>query len=154
MDEIIHKERRPINKTIPTIIGICMVLFGMAGFIFAAMGSAGTAGADTYYDQHALNEKNGIAVDSSGNIYVGEGETGSIQVYDGSGGFEYGFRFPTGGGGWFSFGIDAENKIHVVTARTDSYFVFSDGELVYSEEDISNDRSDELQAEYDMSESN
>lgn len=147
------QKRRTIIKTILTLIAICLLLFGGIGFLLSALGSMGTVGNEKYYKQHPLNEKNGIAVDSHGNIYIGEGQTGSIQVYDSLGNFQYGFSFPTGGGGWFVFGID-QDEIHIVTARTDSYFVYDNGELVYSEKDIDYDYSQELQEKYHMVETN
>jgi hypothetical protein len=133
-----------------SFLAVMIFFFGFFGFFLGSSYSTGDYNSGKYFKQHPLNEKNGIAADSFGNIYIGETETGSIQVYDPSGRFKYGFSFPTGGSGWFAFGIE-QNKVHVITARTDSYFVFSDGELIYSES-IGNDRSDQLQARYNMNE--
>ena len=69
------------------------------------------------------------------------------------GNFQYGFSFPTGGSGWFVFGIE-QDKIHVVTARTESYFIFDKGELVSSDKGINNDRLKELQTQYHMNHDN
>lgn len=138
-----------IFKTVLTIVGFCLFLFGLMGFAMDYGTSIGKTEIEKYYKQQPLNEKNGIAVDSNGNIYVGDGQTGSIQVYDNIGNFQYGFSFPTGGSGWFEFGIE-QDKIHIVTARTESYFIFDRGELVYSEKGIKYDRSEKLQAQYNM----
>ena len=75
---------------------------------------------------------------------------GAIQVYDAKGQFLYGFIFPTHGG-WFTFGIDHEDRIHVVTARTDSHFIYDDGTLFYAEENIDYERSQSLEKTYNMS---
>ncbi len=147
------KKSNKVVRIIITMIAVCLVLFGFIGFLASATGTMNDMNPNIYHDQHSLNDKNGIAVDSFGNIYIGEGETGSIQMYDHTGLFQYGWSFPTGGGGWFVFGID-KDQIHVVTARTDSYFVFKDGELVYSEENISYEHSRDLQKRYNMSETN
>lgn len=137
-------------KVIFTVIEICMTLFGFFGFMLSVSGSSVSVG--KYYEQYPLNQKNGIAVDSSGNLYIGEGERDCIQVYDSKGSFQYGFRFPTGSG-WFTFGI-ADDKIHIVTARTHVCFVFDQGELSYSEKDIDENRSEELQKTYHMTDGN
>jgi hypothetical protein len=141
----------PALKIVLTIVAFCLILFGWMGFMISASYSMGKSGVDKYYEQYPLNDVNGIAVDSAGDIYIGEGQTGSIQVYNSQGNFKYGFSFPTGGAGWFAFGIE-HDKIHIVTARTDSYFVFSNGELVYSEKEIDYNHSEELQKKYHMTE--
>lgn len=136
-----------ILKIIITFLSICLITVGMAGFI---MGATGKINVGKFYKQHPLNEKNGIVADTNGNIYIGEYESGSIQVYDKLGNFKYGFGLPTGGAGhWFSFGID-QDKIHVVT--TSSYFIFDKGKSVYSEEEIDYNSLQELQIKYHMSE--
>ena len=140
-------------KTCMTLLAVGLFFLGFMGFMISAMYSMGQKDIEKYYKQHPLNDKRGIAVDSSGNIYIGEGQTGSIQVYDSQGNFQYGFSFPTGGAGWFDFGIE-QDKIHIVTARTDSYFIFDRGELVYCEEGINYNRSKNLQAKYNMAQSN
>ncbi|MCT4594562.1 MAG: hypothetical protein N4A57_09900 [Anaeromicrobium sp.] len=139
-----------IIKRVLTFVAVCMLVFGGVGFC-SKMGSVSSC--HKYYKQYPLNDKNGIAVDSEGNIYIGEGETESIQVYDSLGNFQYGFSFPTGGGGWFAFGIK-EDKINIVTARTDSYFIFDKGELIYSEKEIGYNRCGELETEYHMTAEN
>ncbi|PAB55461.1 hypothetical protein [Anaeromicrobium sediminis] len=138
-----------IIKMVLTVVAMFLFLFGWIGGFISGLSSMDSVNSQKYYKQYPLNEKNGIAVDSDSNIYIGEGQTGSIQVYDSTGNFQYGFGFPTGGGGWFAFGIK-EDRIHIVTARTDSYFIFDKGELVYSEKEIDYKRSEELQAEYNM----
>lgn len=142
----------PALKIVLTIVAFCLILFGWMGFMISASYSMGKSGVDKYYEQYPLNDVNGIVADSAGNIYIGEGQTGSIQVYDNQGNFRYGFSFPTGGAGWFAFGIE-QDKIHIVTARTDSYLVFFNGELVYSEKGIDYNYSQELQKKYRMTES-
>lgn len=135
-----------------TGLGIFLMIFGFCGFLLG-IGAAGGRVNSGNVLKRPLNEKNGLAVDSSGFIYIGEGESGSIQVYDGSGHFQYAIGFPTGGAGWFAFGLE-DDRLHVVTARTDSYFIFDNGKLVYTEEDISYERSVQLQEQYHMSDSN
>lgn len=131
------------------IIGVLLALFGFFGRMLSMSQGSGALEIEKYYNQHPLNEKIGIVVDSEGSIYIGEQETGSIQVYDSMGKFKYGFSFPTGGSGWFDFGIE-QNKIHIVTSRTNSYLIFDKGELINSEEDISNNRAQKLQMQFNM----
>lgn len=137
------------KKIILTLLGFSFVLFGLIGFVsnsFQGMSSK----LEKFYIQHPLNDKNGLVIDSNNNIYVGETQTGSIQVYNSEGNFEYGFSFPTGGAGWFTFGID-NDKIHVITARTDSYFIFENGDLISQTKEFN---SKELQYKYKMNRNN
>ncbi len=143
-------KKHRILTTVLTVLEICMTLFGFFGFMLSV--SRSSVNVSKYYDQYPLNQKNGIAVDSSGNIYIGEGERDCIQVYDSKGSFQYGFRFPTGSGR-FTFGIDGD-QVHIVTARTHAYFVFDQGELSYSEKNIDENRSEQLQETYHMSDEN
>jgi hypothetical protein len=148
-DRTKRRDRKKLKKSINTALKILAVPIALVGFYGFCMGVAlGNDEVSKFYVQHPLNEKCGIAADSDGNIYVGESETGSIQVYNKQGVFQYGFGFPTGGSGSFAFGID-DDKIHLVTAREDSYLVFDKGVLI-SEEIIDNDRSQELQKTYNM----
>lgn len=139
-------------RVISGIIGVNMLFFGFFGFIRSACrGMYQQTG--MFYTQKPLNEVNGLAVDSMGNVYIGESESSCIQVYDPNGVFQYGFSFPTGGAGWFAFGIDENDQIHVVTARTDSHYTFKNGETVEYEEITDYDMQKALEAQYNMSES-
>lgn len=120
-------------RAISSIIGITMLFFGLFGFLLSA-GRGMYHQTGIFYTQKPLNEINGLAVDSIGNVYIGESESSCIQVYNSNGVFQYGFSFPTGGAGWFAFGIDKNDQIHVVTARTDSHYTFKNGEAVGYEE--------------------
>lgn len=112
-----------------------------------ASSSAGKAKIEKYFQQHPLNEKHGIAVDSDGNIYIGEGQTGSIQVYDNIGNFQYGIAIPTFKPGYFGFGIE-QDKIHIITARDSSHYIFDKGELVSYEKGIDDKRMKDLEKQY------
>jgi len=135
-------------KNVLTLIGFCMILVGGFGFMTGLFRGSMVV-IENNHHQYSLNQKNGIAVDSDGNIYIGDGGTGCIQVYDSTGIFQYGFSFPTGGGGNFDFGIE-QDKIHIVTARTESYFIFDKGKLVSSEKGIDYNRSKKLEKQYNM----
>lgn len=141
------KSKNVAIKTTLSIIAFFLMMFGFLGFMYDMSMSNDSIG--KYFDQFPLSQKNGIVADSAGNIYIGEALTGNIQVYNNQGIFQYRFSFPTGGSGWFSFGI-YQNRIHIVTARTDSYFVFDRGELIASEKNISNSDFYELQKQFDM----
>ena len=139
-----------VNKRLSILLtlgAICLFLLGFIGFITSHSMVGDHIG--KYYNQQPLNDISGIVVDSYENIYIGVGEAGSIQVYDRSGDFQYGFSFPTAGGISSIFGIE-QDKIHVIAARTHNYYVFDNGELVYSEEKIDTKRSQELQTQYHM----
>lgn len=105
----------------------------------------------TFYSEKPLKYVNGMAVDTNGYIYIGDEEGSYIQVFDENGKFSYGFSFDTGAG-WFEFGIDKNNIIHIVTARTDSHFQYLNGNLL-SVEKIDYEQQCELQSAYDMSSS-
>jgi len=134
-------------KIVLNIVAPCLLLFGFIGFFMNAGSSAGKSKIEKYYKQHPLNEKHGIVVDSDGNIYIGEGQTGSIQVYDSMGNFQYGIAIPTYKPGYFGFGIE-QDKIHIVTARDASYYIFDRGELVSSENEIDDNRMKKLEKQY------
>lgn len=127
-----------------------MIFLGFAGFLSKA-GIGATSGSYIFHVQKPLNDVRGIRVDSTGQIYIGDGESASIQVYSPDGVFQYGFSFPTSTG-WFIFGLDENDQIHVVTARTDSHYIFFAGELV-GEEHIDNyDVQAALETKYNMAE--
>ena len=139
-------------KIIAFIIGFVIIIFGFSGF-FSSFATATTNEDGMMASSLPLNEVNGIAVDSKGQIYIGDGQSSCIQVFNNTGQFMYGFAFPTGGAGWFAFGIDDQDLIHIVTARTDSYFQYYNGERIYSES-IDYSRRKQLEKSYDMSDGN
>lgn len=153
MDELHSNNKFKTLKIFFTIIGIFLLLFGFIGFMTCAATSTSSVNVSKYYKPYPLNDKNGLVVDSNGNIYIGDTQTGSIQVYDMSGNFQYGFNFPTGGSGWFTFGIE-QDKIHVLTTRTQSHFIFNNGELISSEKGIDYNQSEKLQKQYHMTTDN
>lgn len=136
-------------RVLAGVLGIVMLFFGFFGFL-CSIGRGMHYQTGIFYEQKPLNDINGIAVDSTGMIYIGESESSCIQVYDPNGKFQYGFYFPTGGSGWFTFGIDSDDHIHIVTARTDSHYIFKNGELVTKEELTDYDMQTALEAEYSM----
>ena len=139
-------------KIILNILFICLFLFGYIGFAIIAINNmGGKAYNGKYYNQYPLNDKNGIAVDSMGNIYIGEGERSCIQVYDINGNFQYGFNIPTAGGG-FVFGV-YNDMLYIITFRTSVYLIINQGKLI-SQEEIDYDKSIDLQQKYNMSDSN
>lgn len=134
-------------KIIGAILGVLCVLFGFCGFFMSfAMSTSKKHG--TFYSAKPINDVNGMAVDTDGYIYIGDKEGSYIQVFDESGNFAYGFSFDTGSG-WFEFGIDKNNIIHIVTARTDSHLQYLNGNL-QSTEKIDYDRQNELDSMYNM----
>lgn len=136
-------------KVIAFIIGFILILFGLTGFL-SSTATAPTDENGMMVSSLPLNEVNGIAVDSKRQIYVGDGQSSCIQVFSNTGQFIYGFSFPTGGAGWFAFGIDNHDVIHIVTARTDSYFQYFNGERIYSES-IDYSRQNQLEKAFNMS---
>lgn len=134
-------------KIILNLIGPCLFLFGVIGFSMNIGSSVGKAKIEKYFQQHPLNEKHGIAVDSDGNIYIGEGQTGSVQVYDNMGNFQYGIAIPTYKTGYFGFGIE-QDKINIITGRDSSHYIFDKGELVSSEKGIDDKSMQELEKQY------
>lgn len=136
-------------KVILSILGIVLFFIGFFGFFMsAARGMHQQMG--IFNTQKPLNDINGIAVASNGDIYIGEMQSACIQVYNQSGVFQYGFYFSTGGAGWFALGIDSDDKIHVVTARNSSHYIFKKGELVGEEKNIDYDMQIILECLYDM----
>ena len=139
-------------KVVAFILGCIFIFFGSYGFL-SCFSSATTDNKGVLVSSLPINDANGIVVDSKGNIYIGDAQSSSVQVFSNTGQFLYGFSFPTGGAGWFAFGIDDQDIIHIVTARTDSYFQYLNGERIYSES-IDSSRQEQLEKAYKMSSGN
>ena len=135
-------------KVIGGILGVAFAIFGFYGFTLPMMRSSSTTPC-TFYSAKAINEVNGVTVDTNGKIYIGDDEGNYIQVFDSNGNFLYGFSFDTGKG-WFDFGIDDNNIIHIVTSRNKGYFQYLNGELIHSEL-IDYERRFEIENTYNMS---
>ena len=135
-------------KIIAFIIGFVMIFFGMGGFL-SSFATAATDKSGMMVSSVPINQVNGIAVDSIGQIYIGDGQSSCIQVFSNTGQFMYGFAFATGGAGYFAFGIDDEDIIHIVTARTESYFQYMNGKCIDSES-IDYSRQEQLEEDYNM----
>ncbi len=74
-------------RVISGLIGVTMLFFGFFGFMLSiSRGVYQQTG--MFYTQKPLNEVNGLAVDSIGNVYIGESESSCIQVYDPNGVFQ------------------------------------------------------------------
>jgi hypothetical protein len=137
-------------KILAFIIGLIMIVFGFLGF--ASFFATTTNEDGVMVSASPIHDVNGIAVDSKGQIYIGDVESGSIQAFSKTGQFIFGNTFP-GGAGWFAFGIDNNDVIHIVTARTNSYFQYYNGKLIDSEL-INYSRQQQLIKEYDMQNNN
>lgn len=138
-----------ILKILLTLLGFSLVLFGLIGFVSNSFQTR-SGDIEKYYNQHSLNDKNGLTVDSDNNIYIGELQTNSIQVYDHLGNFQYGFRISKDHVNWFKFGIN-EDKIHIITGATNNYFVFDKGELISHTKEFN---QKELETKYNMNKTN
>lgn len=112
-------------KLIEAVIGGICLLFGLVGFCLSFVESISNKG--VFYTAKAINHINGVAVDVDKNIYIGDEEGGYIQVFNNDGTFQYGFSFTTGRGR-FAFGVDDQNIVHIVTARTKDYLEYYNGE--------------------------
>lgn len=129
------------------IVSIVFIIFGSFGFMLSLGGDNND---DYFLKVKSINNVNGIAVDSIGNIYIGDLERSYIQVFNKEGNFLYGFSISAGGmRSYYSFGIDKVDVIHVVTIS--NYFKFKNGELIHQEKIESKNELEEL---YDMSKSN
>jgi hypothetical protein len=72
----------------------------------------------------------GIAIDSTGHVYIGSQFYGRIQRYDPGGNYQNGF-FVENGGGKFDLWVDLQDNIHVLAYRTNKHFVYSpSGQLI------------------------
>lgn len=128
------------------ILGVILFWIGFGGFFG---GFRNYHSVEIFYKVRSIAQAGGIVIDSKGNFYIGDDERNTIQVFSESGEFLYGFTIQGGGGGVFSFGIDNEDNIHVVTARGDNYDIIKDG-LLISEEEIDEKRKQELIEQYSM----
>lgn len=125
------------------LLGCCFM-----GFLLGISGSSGKS--DMFWVVKPIHQINGIAVDSKGNIYVGNGESSAIQVFQADGTFLYGFFVPVGReGGHFVFGIDEWDVIHVATTRR--YCQYEQGIEIY-ERQGEYEELEELKNQYNMSE--
>jgi len=137
-----------MNKVKPLIliVGILLYLFGFIGFVYPLSFSNKT---ETFYEVRTINDRNGLAIDSHGNFYIGDGEKNNIQVFSNTGNFLYGLTIDTNSGS-FNFGIDSNDIIHVITVRNNLHLKFRNGELI-SEEIVDYDRKEEIREMYKMS---
>jgi hypothetical protein len=126
------------------VFAIFLLIFGFIGF-FSSIATPKKVG--KFYKAKAINERNGIVVDSKDCIYIGDLQGNTIQVFSDSSIFLYGFYINTKG--YFSFGIDDEDNIHVIKGY-DYHQIFKDGTLI-SEEEIDKVKVEELRELYQMS---
>ena len=131
-------------KIATTTIGVILLLFGFFGFFIAA-GTRMSDKTGKLFNQKPLYTINGIAVDSIGNIYYGNKEHTSIDVYDNKGSFLYRFSFPSG---YFVFHIDHEDIVHVATARVNKIFSFKDGDLLSERKYINSQEKSDIINEF------
>ncbi|PKM94174.1 MAG: hypothetical protein CVU84_11980 [Firmicutes bacterium HGW-Firmicutes-1] len=120
------------------IIAIALIIFGGIGYLSNLIQAINydNIGHNKYYEQKPLNDQQGFAVDSSGNIYMGTMEFSGIQVYDGNGKFLYGMSFPTGWGGYFDYFIDDKELLHVLLHRSLQEYTIFNGEVVGKTDNI------------------
>lgn len=116
-------------RVIGTIIGFLLLFLGFLGF-FMMLGNAMHEETGRFNDPKPLYSIRGIAIDSIGNLYYGNNDHSTIQVYSNKGSFLYRFSFPTGGAGYFAFYIDNDDVVHVATARTNKVFSFKEGDWI------------------------
>lgn len=80
-----------------------------------------------------LGDVGSIAADSRGRIYCGSQGYSRVHQYDHDGSFLRSWWVDSGGGS-FLLGVDAHDRIHVATARTNAHMVYRpDGHLISSE---------------------
>jgi len=71
-----------------------------------------------------LSRLEGVAVDSSGNVYCGTQAYGRVQKYDPDGRFLWSLRIDAGGG-VFRIRVNQYDELEVVTARTGLFYLCS-----------------------------
>lgn len=131
-------------KLLRKVVGAFLLAFGCwFGCMFYGLDAHNEK--DTTKPQ-PINDINGIAVDSDGNIYVGDMERSIIQVFGANGAFLYGFYVPT----WryYVLGIDEQDIIHVVGAM-DSHHGYLRGEELF-EEEVTYEEEELLKDKYQM----
>lgn len=126
------------------VLGILLLIFGFFGF-FLSLPFPNKI--ERFTDVKTINDRNGMVVDSFGNIYIGDLQKNTIQVFSKTGSFLYGFTINTSG--TYNFGIDEDDNIHVVTIRNNKHLIFESGFLV-NEENIDYEQIMELEKKYKM----
>jgi len=135
--------RNRIIVLIATCIAIGMMLFAFSfpGLIFGAneiINNFSTSNIELHHTKIPLGSVEAVSVDSSGNIYIGINQrgsihnSGSVQVYDNNGRFLYRVSFPKWTGMFF-FYVDDNDILRVFPARGRNVFSFVEGELISSE---------------------
>jgi hypothetical protein len=77
-----------------------------------------------------LGDLNGVAVDSSGNVYCGAQFYSRVQKYDRDGHFLFSLHV-SGGGGAYRIRVNENDELEVATVRTSTLFRFSpSGEML------------------------
>jgi len=94
-----------------TMFGLFLIFFG---YIDMTLSIEVYASSGRFYNQTPMNTIYGIVVDSKGNIFFAL-SANSIQVFDNTGAFLYGFAYATPWGN-STFAIDSNDVVHIAVA--------------------------------------
>lgn len=131
------------SKVVAFFVGILLISAGMCGFVMC-VGVSVNSRHSTLEAPIAINSINGIAVDAAGLIHIADNQSGSVQTFDDSGRFRYGYTFPIGGGS-FAFGMDSNDIVCVYGYRTKSFLCYKDGKLLSEHSRDSRERYEALE---------
>lgn len=121
-------------KKIGFLLALILILSGFTGFLGGALISSGII---NYEKEVPLGGVKGIVVDTTGNIYIGLGFYGKVQVYDNNGVFLKNWNVDASGG---TFNIDLTKEQHVLisTARGNKQMLYDQNGTLLSKKTIDN----------------
>ncbi|MBN2295349.1 MAG: hypothetical protein JXM70_23160 [Pirellulales bacterium] len=126
----LKKRKRLILKGVLQVLACLFVIAGGIGWF---SGFIPPLWINSSYEM-PLGDLQGIAVDSSDNIYCASQFYHRVQKYDSTGNFLMGFPIDTSGA--FRIRINQSDDLEVATVRDDDYYRFSpDGELLEKKND-------------------
>ena len=119
-----------ISKKLLKMIRNTLIILGCFGWIVGSLASRGILNFVSNAVEFPLGNLNGIAVDSSGNIYCGLRFYSRIHQYGPTGQFVAGW-FIEAGSGAFRLYVNNNDELEVATIRNEMYYRFkSSGTLI------------------------
>ena len=105
---------------------ILSVVLGSIGWLIGSFATRGKLNWISHEIEFPLGNLNGIAVDSSGNLFCGLRFYSRIHQYNSEGQFVAGW-FIEAGGGAFRLHVNNNDELEVATIRNEIYYRFTDG---------------------------
>lgn len=115
---------KKIIKIVGMVIAVVLIVFGCIEGLCGMF--CGENIAPKMLDSAvSLSGANRVSIDGEGNIYIANSGNATMQVFDNSGKFLYGYKLPTAGGDlWIKF---SDGKLYAYAVRKSEVYVISNG---------------------------